>query len=96
MSPTSPTPSPIPESESTQTLLDDDEEEPPLPTTNGKPQARNIYDPTKAPSGNPRKIENGLTLNPSALDSKSRKPVPYANVGVKKSDKKSEAEEIKC
>jgi len=91
---TSPTSPPIPESESTQTLLEDDDEE-----GAASNPSTNIYNSTKLQNQSERKpngMENGLTLNPANLDkSSSRTPVPYANVGVKKPGRKPD-EEIRC
>ena len=98
----------VPESASSETLLDDDDQEQrgngmQHSTTNVTESSGN---PSKGPLKNvttggrsPQSVQNGmdpeLALNPALLDEVKR-PGPYINVGMSRSDNRTTEGEIHC
>jgi len=86
----------MPESESTETILDEDEEE------EEEADSSTVQKSTgKGGSQRQNGIDSGITLKPNALKeesngSGSRHPAPYVNVGSKKREGNVSDEEIRC
>ena len=97
----------VPESASSETLLEDDDQEQrrssmlhsaaKVTESSGNPSKgplKNVTTGRSAQSG-PNGVDHELALNPSLLDEVKR-PGPYINVGMSRSDKRPTDGEIHC
>ncbi|CAG7732285.1 unnamed protein product [Allacma fusca] len=87
----------LPDSQSTQTLLDEDDQGE-KKEKRSEATTESAYPSTKVPSRKSQSpqngIDTGLTLTPATLKDKTRRPGPYVNVGMQNLDRSDE--EIRC